>query len=132
VLSLPLHDVPAVNFLVALDLRCSGRRFSSACWRWWARGSSLAVPCARSPTCGQRTMDLARGKLSRRVRTDGPEEVAALATSFNDMAAELERQQALRQSLVHDVAHELRTPLTALQCRLEAVIDGLAQTPWDR
>ena len=45
------------------------------------------------------------------------------------MAAELERQQALRQSLVHDVAHELRTPLTALQCRLEAVIDGLARDP---
>ncbi len=77
-------------------------------------------------------MDLARGRLSRRVRTDGPEEVAALATSFNEMAAELERQQALRQSLVHDVAHELRTPLTALQCRLEAAIDGLAATLWDR
>ena len=45
------------------------------------------------------------------------------------MAGELERQQALRQSLVHDVAHELRTPLTALRCRLETVLDGLSPDP---
>ena len=45
------------------------------------------------------------------------------------MADDLERQQVLRQRLLHDVAHELRTPLTALQCRLETVIDGLARDP---
>ena len=129
VLSLPLHDVPAAKFLVALDLRL-----------FWATifvgvlalaGTWFVARSAVRPIADLRaaTMDLARGKLSRRVRTDGPEEIAALATSFNDMAAELERQQALRQSLVHDVAHELRTPLTALQCRLEAAIDGLAPDP---
>jgi two-component system sensor histidine kinase BaeS len=74
-------------------------------------------------------VDLAHGRFSRRVRTDGPDEVAALATSFNDMAAELERQQTLRESLVRDVAHELRTPLTALQCRLETAMDGLSADP---
>jgi signal transduction histidine kinase len=129
VLSLPLHDVPAAQFLLALDLRL-----------FWATifvgvlalvGTWLVARSAVRPIADLRaaTMDLTRGRFSRRVRTDGPEEVAALATSFNEMAAELERQQALRQSLVDDVAHELRTPLTALQCRLEAAIDGLAADP---
>ncbi len=77
----------------------------------------------------QATADLAGGHFARRVRTDGPEEIAALATSFNAMATELERQQSLRRNLVHDVAHELRTPLTALRCRLETVQDGLAADP---
>jgi len=129
VVSVPLHDVPAAQFLVALDLRL-----------FWATilvgvlalaGTWFVARSAVRPIADLRaaTIDLARGRFSRRVRTDGPEEVAALATSFNEMAAELERQQTLRQSLVHDVAHELRTPLTALQCRLEAAIDGLAADP---
>jgi signal transduction histidine kinase len=53
----------------------------------------------------------------------------ALGEAFNAMAVELQRQEALRRDLVHDVAHELRTPLTDLRCRLEAVIDGLAADP---
>ena len=44
-------------------------------------------------------------------------------------AAELERQEAIRRDLVHDVAHELRTPLTALRCRIETAIDGLGGDP---
>ncbi len=78
---------------------------------------------------GQAARDLARGDLSRRVGTSGSDEIAALARRFNAMASDLERQQMLRRSLVHDVAHELRTPLTALRCRLETIIDGLASDP---
>jgi signal transduction histidine kinase len=70
--------------------------------------------------------DLARGHLARRVNADGSDEVAALARTFNTMAAELERQQMLQRHLVQDIAHELRTPLTALQCRLETLLDGFA------
>lgn len=73
--------------------------------------------------------DVARGNLARRVETRGPREVAALARNFNAMAADLERQQALRRNLLHDVAHELRTPLTAVRCRVEALIDGLIAEP---
>jgi signal transduction histidine kinase len=73
--------------------------------------------------------DLGHGDLTRRVAARGADEVADLARAFNAMAAELERQQALRRGLVHDVAHELRTPLTALRCRIETVVDGLATDP---
>ena len=72
---------------------------------------------------------LARGQLSTRVEVRGADEIAELGRSFNAMAAELERQELLRRQLVNDVAHELRTPLTALRCRLETVIDGLADDP---
>ena len=60
---------------------------------------------------------------SRRRRSGGPR-----ARVQRD-GGELERQQAIRRGLVHDVAHELRTPLTALRCRIETVVDGLADDP---
>jgi signal transduction histidine kinase len=75
------------------------------------------------------TSDLARGNLATRVAPRGGREVVELGRAFNAMAVELDRQQALRRNLVHDVAHELRTPLTALRCRLETVIDGLSPDP---
>jgi signal transduction histidine kinase len=78
---------------------------------------------------GDAARDLAGGDFSRRVDTRGSDEVADLARTFNAMAAQLERQQMLRQNLVHDVVHELRTPLTALRCRLETLLDGLATNP---
>jgi two-component system, OmpR family, sensor histidine kinase BaeS len=75
------------------------------------------------------TRDVAAGAFTRRVEPRGSRETIALGEAFNAMAAELQRQEALRRDLVHDVAHELRTPLTDLRCRLEAVIDGLAADP---
>jgi signal transduction histidine kinase len=73
--------------------------------------------------------ELGRGNLARRVAPRGGREVSDLAHAFNAMASELDRQQALRQTLVHDVTHELRTPLTALRCRLETALDGLSPDP---
>jgi signal transduction histidine kinase len=73
--------------------------------------------------------DLASGDLTRRVPIAGADEVTELGRSFNAMAAALERSQALRRQMVHDVAHELRTPLTALRCRLETIMDGLSMDP---
>jgi signal transduction histidine kinase len=72
---------------------------------------------------------LARGELTARVVPRGSREVVDLGRDFNAMAEAIERQQALRRQLLHDVAHELRTPLTALRCRLETVIDGMARDP---
>ena len=73
---------------------------------------------------------IARGDYGARVSPKGPEELAALAESFNSMAASLQEQERLRRELIANAAHELRTPLTNLQGYLEALRDEVI--PADR
>ena len=73
---------------------------------------------------------LAGGDYAARVPRSGPEEVASLADSFNQMAASLEEQERLRRDFIANAAHELRTPLTNLKGYLEAMRDGVL--PGDR
>jgi signal transduction histidine kinase len=70
---------------------------------------------------------LAEGDLSARVAVSGQDEVAHLAETFNQMAAELQRTDELRRNLTADIAHELRTPLTVIQGNLEGILDGVYQ-----
>jgi signal transduction histidine kinase len=71
------------------------------------------------------TRDLGRGNLGARVPVAGGDEIADLATSFNEMAESLEKSESQRRQMVSDVAHELRTPLTNVVGLLEAARDGL-------
>ena len=122
-------DRNAAAFLGSLDRRLlavTGLVGLLALAVTWALARGIVRPLAELRAA---TADLARGQLSRRVTPSGSGEVTELGRAFNTMAGELERQQTLRQSLVHDVAHELRTPLTALRCRLETVLDGLSPDP---
>jgi two-component system sensor histidine kinase BaeS len=68
---------------------------------------------------------IAGGDYAARVPRDGPEEIASLADSFNQMAASLEEQERMRRDFIANAAHELRTPLTNLQGYLEALRDGV-------
>ena len=68
---------------------------------------------------------MGKGDLDQRVPEDGGAEAAALARSFNTMAANLATSQRLRQQLVADVAHELRSPLANIRGYLEAIEDGV-------
>ena len=63
--------------------------------------------------------------LSYRVAEKGSYETVTLARSFNQMTAQLEEAEQLRQNLLADVAHELRTPLTVLQGNLRALLDDV-------
>jgi two-component system sensor histidine kinase BaeS len=62
-----------------------------------------------------------------RVPVTTHDEIGYLATALNELAARREQTEALRKSMVSDVAHELRTPLTNIRSWLEAAQDGLAQ-----
>ncbi|MCB0094285.1 MAG: HAMP domain-containing protein [Caldilineaceae bacterium] len=71
------------------------------------------------------TKRIGAGELTHRVQPQGSEEMLALAQSFNQMAAQLQKEAQMRQNLLADVAHELRTPLTVLQGNLRAMLDDV-------
>ena len=82
----------------------------------------LARPLAEVGSAARR---IAEGDYGARVPREGPEEIASLADSFNQMAASLEQQEVMRRDFIANAAHELRTPLTNLQGYLEALRDGV-------
>ena len=69
------------------------------------------------------THRLAAGDYSTRLKVDSPDEIGRLAADFNRMALAMERNEAMRRTLVADVSHELRTPVAILRAELEALGD---------
>ncbi len=82
----------------------------------------LARPLAEVGSAARRIAD---GDYAARVPRSGPEEIASLADSFNQMAEALQEQERMRRDFIANAAHELRTPLTNLQGYLEALRDGV-------
>ncbi len=77
---------------------------------------------------------LADGNLDQRLEVRGEDDLARLATSFNDMAESLKSQinrlehlSTLQQQFVSDVSHELRTPLTTVRMASEMIFDSRTQ-----
>jgi len=67
--------------------------------------------------------------LDRRIATAGlPVEIAALASTFNDMLARLEEAFSRLAQFSADIAHELRTPINTLRGEAEVAL-GKARTP---
>ena len=71
------------------------------------------------------TESIARGHYNERVKVQGEDELAQLASRFNQMAERLEQVESMRQRLIGDVSHELRTPLTAMKGSMEGLMDGI-------
>ena len=71
---------------------------------------------------GQAAERLATGRLEERMKVRGEDDLAKLASTFNDMAAnlqekilQLEELSQVQRQFVSDVSHELRTPLTTIR-----------------
>jgi signal transduction histidine kinase len=64
------------------------------------------------------------GHLEARTGVDRRDEVGALASAFDDMAARLERMVAGEKELRANVSHELRTPLARIRVALEIAEEG--------
>ena len=67
---------------------------------------------------------LTRGTHPEPVPIEGAAEIATLAGSFNELAAQLRQAQEAERNFLLSVSHELKTPLTAIRGYAEAVEDG--------
>jgi len=83
---------------------------------------SLAAPLAKMAEAAR---GFAGRDWTRRAPVTGADEVAEVGRAFNTMADSLQQAEALRRSLMADIAHELRTPLTVMQGNLRALLDGV-------
>ncbi|MBR7743901.1 HAMP domain-containing histidine kinase [Phycicoccus sp. BSK3Z-2] len=85
-------------------------------------------PVRRAGEVAQR---LSAGRLNERMPAKGEDDLALLATSFNNMADSLQSQirqleglSAVQQRFVSDVSHELRTPLTTIRMAVDVIHAG--------
>jgi signal transduction histidine kinase len=85
---------------------------------------------------GRGARQIAQGRLDARVPEHGQDELADLARTFNDMAAQLERAEQrqreldrLRRDLVAWIGHDLRTPLASVRVIVEALADRVVEDP---
>ncbi len=68
---------------------------------------------------------LAAGDYATRVVVRRQDELGRLAEDFNQLAAVLERTEAMRREGMANISHELRTPLATLKAEIEAMEDGI-------
>ncbi len=76
---------------------------------------------------------IASGRLEERMHVKGEDDIARLATSFNQMAEALQSQirqlvelSRVQRTFVSDVSHELRTPLTTVRMAGDVLFDARA------
>lgn len=72
---------------------------------------------------------MAGGNYDQRVPVHGPEEVQRVASSFNEMAAQVKQSNQAQRDFVANVSHDLKTPLTSIQGWSQALLDGVAGEP---
>jgi signal transduction histidine kinase len=86
---------------------------------------ALALPLRRM---AEATRRLAADLAPEPVPVEGPNELRALAASFNEMAEQLRRARDAERSFLLSVSHELKTPLTAILGYTEALEDEAVTT----
>ncbi len=68
--------------------------------------------------------EYALGRFDVRVPVHGSDEVAQLATAFNNMANSLENVEEQRRTFLANVSHDLRTPMTTIAGFIDGILDG--------
>ncbi len=94
----------------------------------------LAVLIARSiakplQTVAAAAAEVADGHYNQSVPLAGPQEVRAVAQSFNAMSDKVRSEQRAQQDFLANVSHDLKTPLTSIQGYSQAIIDGAIADP---
>ena len=67
----------------------------------------------------------AAGNFDARVPVVGRDEVAELATAFNNMAGSIAGMEETRRTFLANVSHDLRTPMTTISGFVDNILDGV-------
>ncbi|MEV0628377.1 HAMP domain-containing sensor histidine kinase [Nonomuraea wenchangensis] len=137
-----------IEVYVARSLLAEKRSIDELARRAWLTGgaalafavvlASLATRGVLGPVreLGRAARLLGEGELRTRIEVRGSDELADVARTFNDTAAELERHveqlramEADARRFVADVSHELRTPLAALAAVADVLDEEAARLP---
>jgi two-component system, OmpR family, sensor histidine kinase MtrB len=91
----------------------------------------VVVPIRQAAEVAERFAD---GHLEERMPVVGEDDIARLGTSFNEMAASIQRQirqleefGELQRGFTSDVSHELRTPLTTVRMAADLLYESRDQ-----
>ncbi len=75
-------------------------------------------------TMSQAAKSFAKGEFSVRVPVVGNDEVAQLASAFNNMAQNLESLDEMRNNFMSSVSHDMRTPMTTISGFIDCILSG--------
>jgi two-component system, OmpR family, sensor histidine kinase MtrB len=97
----------------------------------WLVTRWVVVPVRQAASGARR---LSAGHLTERMEVHGNDELASLATAFNELAASLQEKLAeledlsqVQRQFVSDVSHELRTPLTTIRIAADVLFGTKAE-----
>ncbi|GAA0991264.1 ATP-binding protein [Acrocarpospora macrocephala] len=140
--------VSGIEVYTARNLLPEQRSIDELATRAWRTGGAalafavvLALLAARGVLrpvreLGRAARLLGEGELRTRIAVSGSDELADVARTFNNTAAELERHvkqlremEADARRFVADVSHELRTPLAALTAVADVLDEEAARLP---
>ncbi|OLC01015.1 MAG: hypothetical protein AUH30_00950 [Candidatus Rokubacteria bacterium 13_1_40CM_68_15] len=123
-----LEDLMAATHRGAEEARADAAQLEQRTWTGVlvALGCALALGLGATAVLAQRltrrlrvlseaTAAVAAGSFREPIPERGVDEVAALAHSFNAMAAKLRQLDQLKESFLATVSHELRSPLTSMR-----------------
>ncbi len=94
----------------------------------WAVARNGLRPVRRLTAAAE---DIARTERLAPIQVEGDDEIARLASAFNQMLASLAASRDRQRRLVADAGHELRTPLTSLRTNIDLLTQAGASLPED-
>ncbi len=94
----------------------------------WAVARNGLRPVRRLTAAAE---DIARTERLAPIQVEGDDEVARLASAFNQMLASLAASRDRQRRLVADAGHELRTPLTSLRTNIDLLSQAGSSLPDD-
>ena len=92
----------------------------------WAVARNGLRPVRRLTTAAE---DIARTERLAPIPVEGDDEIARLASAFNQMLASLAASRDRQRRLVADAGHELRTPLTSLRTNIDLLTQAGSSLP---